>query len=310
MLIIELPNSNSVAGTKRFITTNVQNQNNIPPAPTVEAAGDFDICAFECGYKEYAFASTTSDDFWKNDQSSFLQSKSIDTDTIAYELYRNGSKVADLNDDTYGTFYANFTERPLYVGFVLNWQDVLTAFGTGRYQVKSQNTILGVSSEFESRVFQLYPYSDELADNTVRVEFYQNGNILSNPLNYQNLVNGGWYQSYRVPGFFGRKTPTLEVDEYLNQNYQSRQIQDKIITEYSYISNLLPSDIFNVLVNDLMLADIIEVTDYNLFNTETFRRVGVKASSFDDVSYFDGSRDAKLTLKFTEATQDRIKRTF
>ena len=52
------------------------------------------------------------------------------SDTVAIELWKNGEKIADLNDNTYGTFFNGFAngtaEQQLYVGFLLEFASDLS----------------------------------------------------------------------------------------------------------------------------------------------------------------------------------------
>ena len=137
----------------------------LPIIPPTEIP-DFCICNYiTCQYREKIFADVATDDYWKNDKSEFLFKRLVAADTVAIELYKDGVKVDDLNTNTYGTFFNGFpsgsSEQQLYVGYLVDWKLVQTAFGFGEYVVKAQLNILGNAAEFESRTFNLCQYSEQ-----------------------------------------------------------------------------------------------------------------------------------------------------
>ena len=192
---------------------------------------------------------------------------------------------------------------------ILDWFLVWGAFGYGKYTLKTNQVLLGETINIESRMFQLLPYSIYTAHSTVKVESYQTGNIISNAFDYTDLIEGGWYSSYRFEGRFGLKTPILEVDNYIDSEYQKKQIQDKIRTEYTLESRLLPTAIANALIYDSMLANEILVSDYNVDNTEQFNQLSVYPISFE-TRYPNQSKKAVYVVKFEQRKQDSIKRNF
>ncbi len=267
---------------------------------------NFCYCKLECEYKELVFTDGGVDS-WKNDKSSFIFQKLVPADTIAFELWKAGQKVADIVNSDYGQYYdfAAFASQPNYKAVILDWTLIWGAFGFGEYQFKAVQNITGAVSTFESRLFRLLPYADDLADGTVKIESYQNGNIIGSPFDFTGL---NWYSSYRIAGKFSAKTPVLEVDNYVTSDYQKTQIQDKIRTEYTLQTKLLPSVVGNPLIYDQTLANTILITDYNVLNYQIYRQLPVRTVGVDATEYGQ-SRGMSFAVKFEEVTDVR-KRNF
>lgn len=306
MLTIELPNSAPREGSDDG-ADKLEAVSSRPFTP--EETNSVNYCLIDCPAEELALADLSDTANYKNDRSSFLFRKIGASDSIAFELWSGGVKVADLNDATYGTYYASFTAEPLQSGFVVDWRLVLSGLGAGCYQVKAPLTLAGESYTFESQIFRLAPYSDERADGTVKLEALQTGNILSAPVNYAGLVSGGWPQSVRIDGFFGRMQPTLEADNYVDQNYNTRQIQDRVVREYTLETKLLPSNFEKLFVFDAMLGNELFATDYNILNAQIYRAVPIVPIA-PEVSYYGANRRAKYAITFQHREDLLRKRNF
>lgn len=277
---------------------------------TILAAQPTDIILDVCGdnaYEELVFA-LDGGEWWQNDKSEFITKKLVSTDTILFELYKDGVKVADLNDDTYGVFYNGFTNQPLYVGYLIDWLYVYLMLGVGKYQVKTNKTILGTTTVEESRIFNLMTYSDEAADNTVRIESYQTGTIKNNPIDYEGLLPNGWYGSIRIAGKFGNKTPKLTKDNYLDYDDVVQQNILTTVNEWTLSTELLPSYVSDKIVYDYLLANSIQITDYTLLNEDVYRRINVLFDEYQEKKNHNFSKMANFVFKFVDKIQN-IKKT-
>ena len=277
----------------------------LPSTPSVNE-NDIDYCAFECEYIEKAFYSD-SNDFWKKDKSSFLYQKTRQSDTINLELWRDGAKIDDITNNTYGEYFPSLSE--FAVGFIADWTSIVNALGNGLYQIVAQKNILGVDSEEKSRTFRTMPYSDLSADKTVVLEWTQTGNIIRG-FDYGQFQDGGWNQRIRFSGEFFRETPESEIDEYLDSNYNRLQIQDKVVNRYSLQTKLIPNSIYLSLSQDAVLANEIKVTDFNILNNEIYRRLPLRFAGFEDLSRFAFNRNYTLKLNFNDQFDDVRKRNF
>jgi len=281
-----------------------------PPFAREEVCG----CDFATCFSERVFADTeASGDFWKADKSDFLFRKQLSSDTVVFELWKRGRLVTALNNNTYGNYYASFTDTNLQTGFVADWTSIFNAFGGGIYTVKIQYTTLGTSYTLESREFNLLPYRPELAHNTVRIESYQTGNIIGSDVDYSLVLTdlpNGWYSSIRLEGRFWANGNSLEVNEYLNSNYQVTQNNNEVINEYSFETRIIPDSVNTRITQDQILANSVLITDYNLYASRPFRRKEVVPTAFSEVEQFEEKGGTKFIITFGDRKRNVKKRNF
>lgn len=282
----------------------------ILPDPTSQTAGQAADTDCKCAAQYVETVVTDGgivDD--RNDKSSFLFQRFAPSDTVAFELWKAGSKVADITDSSYGDYY-DFGDlgNINYKGVVLDWKLINGSFGYGLYQFKAVQSLLGTASTFESRHFQLLPYSCESVEGTVRIESYQTGNIISSPFDYTDLIDGGWYSSYRINGWFGRREINIEQDNYITSDYIKSQIQDKLITSFTLETKILPASIINAINYDSMLGNRILISDYNSLNSEALTRIDCLPVSIENKQLAGGR--LSYNIKLEERKQDTIKRNF
>ncbi len=282
------------------------------PEIIVTEVNNICICDFiQCQYIEKVFASQAPDNEWyKNDKNEFLFKRFVSADTIDIELYKDGDKIEDLNNNSFGTFFNGFssgtTEQQLYVGYLLDWELVQATHGNGFFQVKAQMTIIGTSSTYESRMFNLLIYGDREANKTVRIESYQNGNIFGSSFDFTGL---NWYQSLRVPGTFGNPSPVVELDNYINSNHESRQITAKNSREWELVTGLINYEVGTILLYNKFLGNKILITDYLIKAESIFRRIDVMLLEINKPE-IKGTPDRAYNIKFTDRKDTFRKRNF
>ncbi|MFA5234181.1 MAG: hypothetical protein WC390_07260 [Sulfurimonas sp.] len=277
--------------------------------PVIPVINDQTLCPIECCYIEPVFAIAAGEDY-QNDKSGFLFQKLIVADTITIVLENPTNLDKTITDNTYGTFYSTFTVKPLYVGFVLDFQKCLATLGAGLYRLKVTKVILGVTTIWYSQYFKLMQYSERAANGTVRMEWYQTGNILSNEFNYEDLLTGGWYQSIRFKGNLSKKMPKLITDNYLDENYKKLQIQDKIVNSYEIETTFLPMSISDKLIYDGLLANTIKVSNFNMYAEEfVIQRELICEEIIEKKSYIK-NKNSIFLLKFDERYENNIKTNF
>ena len=274
MITTQLPNTTpeafSTGNTGKVLATAL---------PIVRAQEENDLCICDyitCPYEEKVFA-LTGGAYYKNDKNEFLFRKLTSFDVITIELHLAGVKVADLNNNTYGTFFNGFpsgsAEQQLYVGYLLDWELVYNAFGVGKYTVVSNLLVIGNNSTFTSRVFNLSVYSDIAAYQTVRIESVQNGNIIGDEFDYTDL---NWQQSVRIPAVFGNPDPQYTEDSYVDSDHFKKQIKDTMARDWFLQTKKINWEVANSLVYNKLMANEILITDYNIYAESIWRRVPVK----------------------------------
>lgn len=274
------------------------------PPPTI-TADEFCACDFRCDFEEKVFASL--DDIEREkDFSDFLVRKISSADTVVIELFRYGSKVAEINDNSLGDFFNGFTLQPLYVGWLADWTKIFNAFSGGQYQVKITTNLLGQQNTFESRFFRLALFDEELANRTVKIESIQNGNIIGSEFDFTGL---NWKSSIRLRGEFGKMQPTIEQDIFIDSSYRQLQNRDQIVRQYELSCEIIPETIFFNLASKDMLANDIFITTYKLLQDQSYTKYPVVVDSFQDTNYKDNGR-MNFSIIFKDRQQNLIKRNF
>ena len=264
-----------------------------------------------CCFRNYVFGETVITEDWKNDKYSVGPFKRIlSTDTIAFTLQRNitgssWSNYAVISDNTYGEYYDFGDLYNLdFTGFTIDWQKVLTIIGAGNYRLKIDRTIMGATDEILTPSFILREYSEDLADNTIRVEWYMNSDII-NGIDYGGL---NWYNSFRYPGYFGLIQDEIEEINYKNSSYESFTVRRDVSRKYDCEIGWIPQCIDEEL--DLIKqADKVVITDYNLKNYNySLIQIELTIDSVNDTEYLNIERLAKYSFSFTDKVQNRIKK--
>lgn len=276
------------------------------PVPTPADVQDFCPCDFVCDFFEYAFAGTGSDTLYKKDRSSFLFRKVSSSDTITLHLTKGGIRVAQIANNLYGTYYPTFAAQPRYVGFIADWTSIHTAFGRGLYKIEADLTILGNNFTLTSRGFKVMMFNEKIAHETVKLEFYQTGNVLSSEFQFKDLVAGGWYTSYRLAGKFGGMTAQFNEDKYYNASNALIQNRETIVKNYRANVQRIPFGLVEQQTTDL-LANTILASSYDLFSDVKYNRLPVALVNINDPTYHPNGR-ATYEIEFKEQKENNIKR--
>lgn len=246
----------------------------------------------------------------QNDKSSFLFKRLTSSDTIEYKLLKDDVQVASLNNNFLGTFYDFGTWTAVrgqeqYKGFVVDWNLVHSAHGTGSYVIRAEHNVLGSSYNMDSDQYDLRLYNDYYANESVVFQWSQNGRIRNSEYDFTDME---WVQYVRVKGIFGTWTPTLETDTVVYSNYLKKQVQDQILNSYTFQSKLIEYKLTKMLILDLMLGTDIMITDFNLYNhRDDYVQLKVRQSEIPSLEELGGSKKAVLELKFTDLFDDTIK---
>lgn len=247
----------------------------------------------------------------QNDKSSFLFDRGVDSGSITLKLRKNDADVATLNSNTLGSFYdfgtwTTYAGQSNYIGFVIDWDLVLTAHGSGTYVVRAEHDILGSQWNIDSECFQLRVYNDLYADESTVFEWTQNARIVNSPINYTGM---NWVQYIRVKGILSEWQPELTTDEVIYSNYNRVQVQDEIVNSYTFESKLVESSVTKPLALDMMLAGEIKITDFNLYNhRKDYIELIARQSEIEGIEQIPNTTKAIIRLKFVDKYKNTIKR--
>jgi hypothetical protein len=281
-------------------------QSSVALSGLVEEDG-YNVCVCDgCEFVETAFVNNGGA-YYKNDKKSFIKSKVFSSDTIEFTLWKNGVQVAALNASTYGTFY-NFGSPLLinanYKGMLVDWNLVQLAFGYGKYKVRTVHTSLGTPYTSDSWEFEVVEYNDFRADGTFRMETYQNGAI-EGGFDYSGI---NWYQSLRISGKLGNKQVELIETNYQKTNREKVQIQAEVENTWTLNTELLPAVVYNIINEDAILANKVQITDYNLKNQEIYRRLNVYFSNIKDQEMHNFTRKGDFVYELKLKRGNKRKR--
>jgi hypothetical protein len=265
-------------------------------------------------YSNKVFADVTAKtDELKTDSTSFLFSKRLNLGSVvvSMELYKEGVKIADLIDDTYGTYYGvGFSsDYPLYYGYVINWGEVLDLHGAGCYTIRNNWTLGALpTSVTESNCYYLLPYSPCNVEGTVKVKWIQNGNIESNSLRYAGL---NWANWIRVKGIFWKNDATEEIDEVEKTDRSFENINVQSIDEFTLELKSSPYWITKMLDKNVCLGSQIFITDYNADNhRDDLNQFEVRFSGYGDRDEQRGNKFARYSYRFKRRLDNDLKREF
>lgn len=262
-------------------------------------------CDFRCDFEEKVFASAENDGI-QNDFSDFLVQKITASDTVVIQIVKDNVILATISDDTYGTFYNGFDNQPLYVGWIADWTAIFNAFSGGRYQIRITTNILGEESVFNSRYFRLNTFDILTANNTVKIEAFQNGNIENSEFDFTGLLPGGWPMYIRLFGQFGRMQPTLERDIYQDTSYREVQNRDTVVREYQLSASLVPESIQNRIATEFVLGNEILITSYDVLQELKYEKFPVVPESFNETRY-DDLGNTYFDITFSDRQKNIIK---
>ena len=267
-----------------------------------------DICICKCVEKSLVFAETTITADYKNDKTSLLFRKLASTDTVSIHLKNDLLNLdVTITDDTLGTYYSSFTSQPLQIGFICDWQKVLTTHGIGVYYFEISKIILGESEVITSVNYSLQEYSDELANGTVRIDSYQDGNIKNTNVIFKGLIPGGWFNSVRIQGRLMNKTPNFTQDNYYNQVDKLVQIRDTVQNEWLIETGLLRIEVADLLLENMFLANKIVVSDFNVYSEAQIKEIELAFNGLQEKKSFERNINSLYKFKMKQRFDNIIK---
>jgi hypothetical protein len=299
------------------------------------------------------FAQTSGSDLYFNDQNSWLFELNSAVLQPSYTFFldmlegNTWVQRAALNDNTFGQYYCPGLLNPNsscvlcnannWTGYNLNWQLVLNAFGEGMYRFRTTYFIYLQNNCFASPAFCLKKFDCYKADKTTKFEaFYAGGrfgsidktncggkfwdfcccaSVISKGPGGCDPIN--WYDSIRIPGFFGREEKEYERNSIKYQNGFVNKIRDEAIRKFKWRNFSTQAtnpgvglpfwfhDRFSVYG---LMADKLLVSDYNLNNADYhLNRYCVVADGNYVPEYKGDSRFQNVTLQFKSQTEYLIR---
>jgi len=267
--------------------------------------------AQDCERNLTVYGSLTSNEDRDNDKTSFLYRVMSLNDTAQLKLYKSGVETATLDNNNYGTFYNLGTlgtgEQLLYIGYLIEWKEVLAQHGVGVYTIKADLTQFGNAVTIESPNYLLKNYSANDADGSVKIVTYQNGNIERSAFDYTDL---NWYQQIRINGILWNKQAEYITDTYQTSSRSITQIQDSIEYTYDLQVEFVQDSVSQFIIENNILANEIYISDYNLTNTSFYNEIPLAVKEISETTelyYYNGRSHV---IQFTDRVQNIIKRNY
>jgi hypothetical protein len=226
----------------------------------------------ECCDELIVLADAGSTDEFKNDCASFIIMQNEFVTGIVLKLEKKESGVwvekTSLIDQTFGEFFDfGFFQNTLFenaIGINLDFKTILATYGEGCFRIKTEETtILAGEINNYSPVYTLKQYTQARADETIRLEWYNNSLMGVSErdtrlMDFKNIgdVAGvdqrGWKNCIRLKGifYFSESEYTRETTKYKSgrlEKYLDEQtpIYKLDLKRYgAYIHNLLRTNEF------------------------------------------------------------------
>jgi hypothetical protein len=281
-----------------------------------------------CPYDLKVFANLNNNLYLENDKSDFLYYGDPLVSNIQFTLQKSAdscddnawSDVAVISNSSYGQFFEfgksldflnnYFTDEfnKKYTGLMLSWKSVLTAFGTGFYRMKITYTDTNAVDTvgYDSRKFCLRNYNCNLVDKTVRIETVNIGlrGSLSDQLNYTDYSTG-WNGQIRLEGLLRYRESNYN-SEYSVYGTGQFNVKKPYIDEqnpkFTLSLKQIPGWMQWYASTNILQADSIIVTDYNLANDRELTRIPlIKDGAFSPIDNKLANPHSSVTIPMAYA---------
>jgi len=244
----------------------------------------------ECEFKlpVFGYLSDTSD-LYRNDFTAplLMLSNRYSSPALYLEQMQGDCswlELAQLNDNTYGTYYP-IASKPYWIGYKLQWHEVLNLHGAGCYRIRTEytDTITAVINIEYSYKFDLKAYSEGFADKTIKLTYQINGGIIGNPNDDQNPIDYEgitWIREVRLPNSYAG----FETSEYTRE-YVKYKNGGQVWTKDDQVENIvcqigkIPYSLHRALKVTALQSDALWVSDYNRGNQVNYDHKRVIANS-------------------------------
>jgi hypothetical protein len=262
----------------------------------------FCYCEYECDYIQLVLAGT---DEYETDCTDFLADIPDPDGSFQVFMTTPDGQEIELTDDTYGTYFELGTmAQASKAGYLVDWGKVATEVSKyGLYTFRLVSNFFGTDIEKETHQYYLQPYSPTVADGTVRIETIRNG-CIEGGVDYSGL---NWKTQIRLKGKITGERE-IETESYVNTSREEKQIQDKVINKYTLTTKGIQSIVFDDLMEDGFMANVIKLTDYTIFSYRNLRDVEVRIEEYTEQNEYWTTRNANFVIGFVELVQNKIKR--
>lgn len=222
--------------------------------------------------------------------------KGVLADTIEFKLERcDGEELTSLGEA------GVFPNDSLAIGYIFDWKQILTAYEEGKYNIKVEFNISGISGGFTVGSYELKRFSLYNSKNTVRIysefnSYYQKDNIDFTDSNFKDTV--------RFNGFFGNRNPETEINNLIDKGRSVVKVTRENLNKYTLETDPIEIGMtIQLLDKHFINEDIIRISDYNRYNHDykIFDKEVILVDT-PEVEYIYKDRRAKITAIFGDKT--------
>ena len=250
---------------------------------------DFCFCNFECSENLIAFAGTT-----KREKDYFtLYHKSQDDDAVVEFLIND----IPLVDGTHGEAISS--------GFIVDFTKIFNEMGGGSYLLKISINEFGVLSESTYGNFDVMPFSEDMADGTVKIEGFQSGHIESS-YNFENELVPF---SIRLFGILGNENKVEESVITPDNDRIDIQAHERWFYEYELIFESNNHQLSRFFLDIIMPSTKLFFSDYNLSNMTKevpFDQLQLRGKETES-EHIKGTNTTVYTISLEEAVKNNVK---
>ena len=212
-----------------------------------------------CCQNFLVLASLSDNDTYKNDKELAFIKKSDPADVVNFTIEKCGTDgaLSNLGD------VATFAQDDLAVGFMFDWKQYLSTYGTGTYTIKVSFTISGIVGGYDWGVYDLKNFSIANAANTIRVRSKFNSYSMSENIDFSN---SNCETTLRLNGYFGNLQNNTEIKQLITKGRVSQKTTRENLVQYELKTNPLLVMFTRRLQFQLLNQDECYISDHNRTN--------------------------------------------
>lgn len=253
---------------------------------------------------ELKLASLTSDELRENDITGVVHKNQTSTDTCTFEIYKNGELLPNSGVD----FPNGFPHDDKVNAFVYNWKYYLVNYGVGCYEIKKTFTIAGINFERSVGNYELKEYTPQNAKGTARVLYQNNFETLFDD-QIINFADGGFEDSYRFKGFFGKWQPNVISESDFSVMNENRVSSIKSKDNYRLIISGAGECEIKRIHKIVMSAAVWRMSDHNPSNAlqePIIYECVLDRENSEEITYHDGSKISDVEIILSKRQQNSV----
>lgn len=274
-----------------------------------------------CCFKLPVLACEESTNDLENDSTSFYFGYYDIVTSVSLDLINAETGAVVFNmDSNHGDYIEAFPfgfhedGGKRYVGAIVHWREFVIDYTirTGYYCRATCTTIFGTTFTETSFTYCLDRYTPATANRTVRLDFYHSG-VTGNRDNDEDLISYkdlNWFGQVRIPNsIIFNETAENEVEEVQYTNGQIVDAKNDQTTLWQLEIASIPNWLHRYLRIDVLTADVIYATDYNVNNPlKPFLYKKVKSRGSYAPNWIETANNSSVVVQLTPRYNNLRKR--